>query len=102
MAPPWLRGLGGRRGVGPADGARHAVLGGQREHLVDDPDDLRLGLGALEERHRLTLQEGEADRHRLHLEGLEDGGVGVHIDGDELEATRIAPRHCAHGGDEVS
>ena len=89
-------------GASPAgDGAGHAVLRREREHLVDDRRDLGLGLHTLEERHGLALDEGEAHRHGLHLEGLQDRGVGVDVDGDELEAAGVAAGHGAEGRDEV-
>ena len=87
--------------VAGRDGAGDAVLRGERQHLVDDRRDLGLGLDALEERHRLALHEREAHRHGLHLEGLQDRGVGVDVDGHELEAARVAAGDRAEGRDEV-
>ena len=40
-------------------------------------------------------------RHGLHLEGLQDRGVGVDVDGHELEAAGVATGDGAEGRDEV-
>ncbi len=73
-----LPALGGRAGAGAADHAE-ALLGDQ-DQLVEDLADVRLVLGALEQRHQLAGHHGHHGRNALDAELLGDLRVGVHVD----------------------
>ena len=72
--------------------AGHLVA--QRVEQLGDPlAQLRLGLGAVEGRHRLAAGHDDDVRDRLHLEGLRDARVRVDVD------LRENPRAAALGGE---
>ncbi len=80
----WCRGGSGGASVsaapGPsvADPSGHAVGGGDLEQFVQQAADLRFLGAALEQGHRLALDEGHGGGNGLHLEGL--GQLREHLD----------------------
>jgi len=69
----------GRRRV-PGEHPGDPVRAGHLEQLVQERAHLLLGHRALEQRHRLTLDDRDDHRDRLGLEHLAEAGVGVDVD----------------------
>jgi hypothetical protein len=73
------------RGQLPADPVRLGHSQQLGEHLTD----LRFGLSALEQRDRLALHHREDARDRLHLEGLGQLWIGIHVDLAEQDPAAV-------------
>ncbi len=81
--------------------ARHAVRLGRLEHLVEHGAHLLDGRRALEQRHRLALEDRDDGRHALDLERGRDLRVRLGIDPGQEEAAGVLVGQRAEVGAEL-